>query len=106
MATTVYNKLVRDEIPTILVNKEKEFKWHKAVDVEEYTRALKAKLQEEVGEFLEQPSIEEIADISEVLDALAHVLGHDSFAVMKVKEDKAATRGRFYNGYILESVED
>ena len=106
MTTTVYNKLVRDEIPSILIDKKKNFAWHKAVDVGEYYAALKKKLQEEVDEFLEEPSVEEIADIAEVLDALAAVLGHDNLEVLKIKEQKAEARGRFYNGCILESVED
>ena len=68
----VYNKLVRDEIPNILTEKGKKFTSHVAKDKEEYKNKLMEKLQEEVGEFLEKPCVEEIADIQEVLDALAH----------------------------------
>ena len=102
----VYNKLVRDEIPNILTEKGKDFVSRPAKDKEEYQIRLMEKLQEEVGEFLETPCAEEIADIHEVLDALAHSIGSNIAEVMNIKEKKAADRGRFFDGHILWSVED
>ena len=102
----VYNKLVRDNIPNILTQKGKTFTSHVAKNKEEYQVKLMEKLQEEVDEFLVEPSAEEIADILEVLDALSHTIGTDLSEVMAEKEAKAASRGRFYDGHILESVED
>ena len=102
----IYNKLVRDNIPDILEEKGKEYVGHTASDKEEFFTKLKEKLQEEVDEFLETPSIEELADIQEVLDALAYSVGSDAAEVATVKEKKAASSGRFYTGYILWSVED
>ena len=102
----IYNKLVRDGIPNILTEKGKKFTSHVAKDKEEYKNKLMEKLQEEVGEFLEKPCAEEIADIQEVLDALAHTIGANIAEVMNIKEQKAADRGRFFDGHILESVED
>jgi predicted house-cleaning noncanonical NTP pyrophosphatase (MazG superfamily) len=102
----VYNKLVRDEIPSILTEKGKSFVSRPAKDKEEYQIMLMEKLQEEVSEFLETPCAEEIADIQEVLDALAHSIGSNLAEVMNIKEQKAADRGRFFDGHILWSVED
>ena len=102
----VYNKLVRDEIPNILTEKGKSFTSHTAKDEKEYQSKLMEKLQEEVSEFLEAPCAEEIADIQEVLEALAHSIGSSIAEVNNLKVRKAATRGRFTDGHILESVED
>ena len=102
----VYNKLVRDNIPNILQEKGKGYVGKTAENKEEFLVKLKEKLQEEVSEFLENPSAEEIADIQEVLDALAFSVGSDAAKVANIKEEKAASRGRFYTGYILEMVED
>ena len=102
----IYNKLVRDNIPEILQEKGKEYTGRTAENKEEFFDKLKEKLQEEVDEFFESPSAEEIADIQEVLDALAYSVGSDAAEVATIKEEKAANRGRFYTGYILWSVED
>jgi len=102
----IYNKLVRDNIPNILEAEGKGYAGRTATNKEEYFNKLKEKLQEEVGEFLENPCAEEIADIQEVLDALAFSVGSDAAQVLNIKEEKAATRGRFYTGYILEMVKD
>ena len=102
----VYNKLVRDRIPEILKQSGKAFSVRPAEDKAEYVSMLKEKLSEEVNEFLENPCIEELADIQEVLDALTHNVGATPIEVIQVKEAKARTRGAFFNGYILESVDD
>tara|TARA_B100000953_G_C17831818_1_gene362060 strand:+ start:287 stop:601 length:315 start_codon:yes stop_codon:yes gene_type:complete len=102
----IYNKLVRDNIPNILQEEGKGYVGRTAENKEEFFSKLKEKLQEEVKEFLEKPCAEEIADIQEVLDALAYSVGSDAAEVANIKEEKAANRGRFYTGYILERVED
>ena len=102
----IYNKLVRDNIPNILEEKGKGFTGHTANNKDEFFAKLKEKLQEEVDEFLETPNAEEIADIQEVLDALAFSVGSNAAEVATIKEEKANARVRFYTGYILEKVED
>ena len=77
-----------------------------AKDTQEYIVKLKEKLTEEVSEFLETPCIEELADIHEVLDALAFHVGANPVEVIALKEEKARDRGAFFHGYILESVDE
>ena len=102
----IYNKLVRDRIPEILTEKGLDFVVRPVASEEEYVVKLKEKLQEEVDEFFDNPCAEEMADIQEVLDALSHHIGATAMQIITVKETKAQERGCFYDGIILESVED
>ena len=99
----VYDKLVRDGIPKILEKKRKIFSYRIA-NKEEYPAYLKKKLQEEVTEFLENPCVEELADIAEVLEHLSFVVGASPGILGETMRDKGNKRGRFRKGYILESV--
>lgn len=70
----IYNKLVRDRIPEIIKNAGKEFDMHIA-DSAEALNLLDMKLDEEVAEFHQDKNLEELADIMEVIFALAKNLG-------------------------------
>jgi len=99
-----YNKLIRDKIPEIIEGKGKSFTLHRADD-REYLDALREKISEEVGEFYEDPSAEEMGDILEVLHALMDYHNLDKNEVEKTREAKAMKRGKFEKQLILESVE-
>jgi predicted house-cleaning noncanonical NTP pyrophosphatase (MazG superfamily) len=64
-----YNKLVRDNIPDILDAKGIPYEQREAT-AEEYKAELIKKLEEELNEFKQQGSIEELADLIEVIEAL------------------------------------
>lgn len=96
-----YNKLVRDKIPDIIKSKGGAVKFRIATETE-YWDKLKEKLQEEVNEFLESESIEEIADILEVIDAINNYKKFDALEIQTVKKDKFDKRGGFNNKIILE----
>ncbi len=96
------SKLVRDKIPEIIQNENRDCET-RVVSGKEYYLRLKDKLDEEVDEFLEDDSIEELADIYEVLEAIVKL--KCSFNELeKVKEKKKEERGGFEKGVILERI--
>ncbi|MET7474611.1 nucleoside triphosphate pyrophosphohydrolase [Streptomyces sp. NPDC005648] len=92
-----YGKLVRDRIPQIIREKGAEPVTYVA-SPDEYRNRLRDKLGEEVTEFLaadDANAPEELADVLEVLHALAAVLGVDAGQLEKIREAKASERGGF-----------
>ena len=82
-------KLVRDRIPEL-------FGGHsRPLDETEYRHALREKLQEEVAESLESGDVLELADILEVVYALAKLDGVSSAELERQRAAKAEERGSF-----------
>ena len=96
-----YNKLVRDKIPEIISAKGKKVIAHIAGD-NEYWEKLIEKILEEVKEFVKEPIEEELADIMEVLEAIAEHKNLDKKEVEEIKMRKAKERGTFKKKIILE----
>lgn len=94
MSTIIYNKLVRDKIPEIIKSSGKNTVC-RTLDSEEYLIALDQKLSEECAEYQTDKNIEELADILEVLYAIAEVRGYSKEELEQVRAEKAAERGRF-----------
>lgn len=99
----VYNKLVRDKIPEIIKNSGKQFDMHIA-DTTEALKLLEAKLDEEVLEFHQDKNLEELADILEVIFALAKNLGFSEEDLLNKRLTKKEERGGFDKNIILEKV--
>ena len=87
-------KLVRDKIPDIIRSQGLEPVTRPAADGE-FRRLLCAKLSEEVEEFLDSHDPDELADVLEVLLALAEDLGVGREGLEARREQKAAERGAF-----------
>src|SRR6266542_4209618 len=87
-------KLVRDKIPEIMRAAGQRAVVHTA-DPVEFQVLLRQKLTEEVDEFLMSQDPEELADILEVLYALADCLGLDAAGLEALREAKAELRGGF-----------
>ena len=98
-----YNKLVRDKIPEIILLEGKDCKTHK-LDGDNFLLEIKKKLEEEVKEFLSDPSREELADILEVVDSLSLIVGSSFNDVLQIKEEKKQSRGGFSDHIFLEYV--
>lgn len=96
----IYHKLVRDYIPEIIRQNGGKPKTRIA-GPDEFWQKLKEKLQEEVAEFLETENPEELADIREVIDALAAFKAYSQRELARVKTQKAKERGTFSKRIIL-----
>ena len=96
-----YNKLVRDKIPKIIKLDGKTPITHIAKETE-YWLKLKEKLIEEVNEFIEDESKDEIADILEVVDAICKFKKYNKKEILKIQKDKRKERGSFNKRIILE----
>lgn len=103
--TKIYNKLVRDKIPEIIINNGQTPKTRVLSD-DEYRASLLEKLQEEVTEFISDKNGEELADILEVLHALAESIGLTPQDIENIRKQKADDRGGFSKKIFLESVEE
>lgn len=99
----VYDKLVRDRIPEIIEKSGKK------CDVEVVSdkvalEYLYMKLEEETKELLEDKNLEEIADVMEVLFAIADKYGYSEEDVLNKRNEKKDERGGFNNNLILKNV--
>lgn len=93
-----YNKLVRDKIPEILDQKNIPYEKRIASSVE-YKKELIKKLLEEAKEFTNTPTVEELADVIEVVESLKKLQEYTQ--VEDVRLDKKEERGGFDNRIIL-----
>ena len=100
-----YNKLVRDNIPSIISeNGEKPIT--RVLTDEEYFRELNLKIEEEVKEYLLDFSVEELADIEEVIRAILDYKNVSYEEFENVRLNKVNKRGAFKERIFLERVED
>lgn len=90
----VYEKLVRDNIPDIIKESGKECIFE-IMDDEEYERELNKKLVEEVKEYVESESIEEIADIMEVIYSILKLNNIPVKEIENIRLKKREERGGF-----------
>ena len=104
----IYNKLVRDRIPEIIEGKG-EKPVIRILDDVEYKTELETKLNEEYHEVLgtttSEERIEELADMLEIIDALARLEGKSLDEVLEVAKEKKLKRGGFEKRIFLERVD-
>ena len=100
----VYHKLVRDKIPEI-IEKDGHKAKYRILSKEDYLLALDKKLLEEVEEYQADKSLEEIADVLEVLYAICNARGYTIEELETKRKEKNAERGNFDQRIFLESVE-
>lgn len=103
--TKNYNKLVRDKIPQIILRDGKQCTT-RILNENEYLDALNSKLSEELNEYLQSGSIEELADLLEVVHASALAHGHTLRELEAVRQAKRDERGGFDKKIYLETVSD
>lgn len=106
MGTKIYHKLVRDRIPDIIKADGKTCVTEILPD-EQYLEMLDAKLSEELTEYQESKSLEELADLLEVMQAVVKARGWTWEQLVQEQADKAAKRGGFDKKILLkEGIEN
>lgn len=97
-------KLVRDKIPQIIIA-DGRTPTVRTLSDEEYLSELDRKLNEEVAEYQADKSLEEIADVLEVLLAICEARGHSVDELMEVRDKKREKRGGFRDKVYWEGNE-
>lgn len=101
----VINKLVRDQVINKILQQGGSVLIECAMQDETFLKELDRKLQEEVDEYKDDKTLEELVDILEVVEALAtYRHGIDWVALVAAKQEKAATHGRFDDRIILKEM--
>lgn len=101
----VYNKLVRDRIPEIIEASGKTCLTATLSD-EAYLHMLDQKLNEELAEYQESKSMEELADLLEVIVAAAKARGCSWEQLLRIRNQKRAKRGGFEKRILLMEVSE
>lgn len=103
MGVKKYCKLVRDRIPEIIEASGKSCVTE-TLSEEEYLRMVDAKLDEELAEYHNEPNLEELADLMEVIYAAAVAHGYTPEQLEQARAEKAAKRGKFEKRILLLDV--
>ncbi len=98
-----YNKLVQDRIPEIIEKSGKRFVIE-TLDAEAYRKYLYNKLGEEMQEYLESDSVDELADLVEVIYALLDYKGIGINDFEDIRKKKVVERGGFNWRLLLREV--
>ena len=101
----VYNKLVRDKIPEAIEKTEGRTANYKILNDKEYLQELDRKLFEEAHEFVEEHSVEELADLMEVISAIMNARGLSLEEVEVARKAKSNKKGKFDDKIYLIDVE-
>src|SRR5688500_9445755 len=92
-----YNKLVRDRIPELIAQHNKQFEVS-ILSESEYRQALLAKLVEEAQEVAQASRAEltvELADLYEVIDSILQANDSDRSTVQFIQDERRSSRGGF-----------
>ena len=103
MPAKAYHKLVRDRIPEIIEADGKVCICETLSD-EDYLCLLDRKLNEELAEYQESKSLEELADLLEVIQAVVKARGRTLEELEQARADKAAKRGGLEKKILLKEV--
>jgi predicted house-cleaning noncanonical NTP pyrophosphatase (MazG superfamily) len=99
-----YNKAIRDKIPEIM-RKTGKICNVKKMDNQEFLAALEDKLMEEMNEYYESRSPEELADLMEVIYRIAELKGVSQKQLEQIRIQKNNDRGDFSENLFLISGE-
>lgn len=94
MKVIKYNKLIRDKIPEIIESSGKTAQFETMTD-EEYLLAIDQKMDEELAEYHQDQTVEELADLMEVIYAAAKARGCSEDELNSIRDKKKEERGGF-----------
>ena len=100
-----YDILIRDKIPEIIEQSGKNC-IIEVMDNYTYIEYLDQKLNEELSEYQQDKSIEELADLLEVMYAVVVARGHSVAELERIRLEKAEKRGAFEKKLLLKSVSE
>ena len=100
-----YDKLVRDNIPEIIVQ-QGNVPVIRELSESEYISELEKKMLEEIHEYIESKDVEELADLVEVVESLLYVLGYDLETFNAIRLRKNRENGKFEKRIFLECVKE
>jgi predicted house-cleaning noncanonical NTP pyrophosphatase (MazG superfamily) len=100
-----YSKLVRDKIPEIILSSG-SIPITRILSDEEYLKALCDKLIEEANEAKDNPVVEELADLLEVIIAVGQYMGYSMSQIEEARIAKKKLRGGFEKRVFLESTDE
>ena len=95
---------MRDKIPQIIIA-DGRTPIVRTLSDEEYLSELDRKLNEEVAEYQADKSLEEMADVLEVLLAICEARGHSVDELIEVRDKKREKRGGFRDKVYWEGNE-
>ena len=98
-----YNKLIRDRIPEIIEASGKTCVTEILSDAD-YLKMVDAKLDEELAEYHRDQTVEELADLMEVIYAAARARGCTLEQLEAIRAEKATKRGVFEKKLLLKEV--
>lgn len=101
--TINYNKLIRDKVPEV-IEKSGKICVCETLSDEEYIKYLNAKLLEELKEYLESGTVEELADIGEVMHAILAYKNITLEEFQRVRIEKLRARGGYEKRLLLKEV--
>jgi len=107
MRSFLLNKLVRDKILADMQGMGQQVT-HRKLDDAEYVRELRKKLLEEAGEFdttKPEDALKELADVLEVVEALAKQIGTDFDGLRKLQAEIREKRGGFEDRTYVERLD-
>jgi len=104
MSKKTYNKLVRDKIPEI-IKADGGIARTRVLNNEDYLEELINKLRLECDELEANRDVDDLADIQELVMAIAESLNIAPGKLAEVMAKKAVSRGAFKKRIYLESVE-
>ena len=109
MKTFYFRKLVRDKVLQRCLDDPQIKTFHYTLSPEEYHDELIKKLHEEVDEIdtavLDEDLLSEIADVQEVLDAIAELHGFTKEVIQDAQDAKNHKNGAFIDRAYIEKVE-